>query len=372
MGVVYLALDTRLNRPVAIKLLSEALTDPAARRRFQREAQTASSLNHPHIVTVHDAGEFEGRQYIVTEFVDGGTLRDGTRDARPGWRATIELLTGVADGLAAAHQTGILHRDIKPENILITKSGYAKLADFGLAKLQEHAPAEDAHTVADPRTRPGGIVGTPAYMSPEQAEGRSVDARSDVFSFGVVLYEGLSGRRPFIGRSDLDVMHGLVHDPAAPLPDHVPPQLRTIVEKAIEKEPADRFQSMRDMVVDLRRVVRQSADATPRATVTRSTPVWMWPAAAAAFALIIAAGSGLLVFRFRQAAGPARHEYTQLTNFADSATYPALSPDGRMLAFLRGGSTQSGYPRPGQVYVKLLPDGEPVQLTTDNLLKWNL
>jgi Tol biopolymer transport system component/predicted Ser/Thr protein kinase len=372
MGVVYLAVDTRLNRPVAIKLLSEALTDPAARRRFQREAQTASSLNHPHIVTVHDAGEYEGRQYVVTEFVDGGTLRDWTRETRPGWRATIELLTGVADGLAAAHQTGILHRDIKPDNILITKSGYAKLADFGLAKLQEHAPSEDAHTVADPRTRPGGIVGTPAYMSPEQAEGRPVDARSDVFSFGVVLYEGLSGRRPFTGTSDLDVMHGIVHDPAAPLPDHVPPQLRTIVEKAIEKEPADRFQSMRDMVVDLRRVVRQSTDATPLATVTRSTPVWMWLAAAAAFAVVIAAGSALLVFRFRQAAGPARHEYTQLTNFADSATYPALSPDGRMLAFLRGDSTQSGYPRPGQIYVKLLPDGEPVQLTTDNLLKWNL
>src|SRR5712691_2831919 len=137
MGVVYRALDTNLNRPVAIKFLSDALADPAARRRFQREAQTASSLNHPHILTVHDAGEFEGRQYLVTELVDGGTLRDWTRGAKRGWRQTIELLTGVADGLATAHQAGILHRDIKPENILITTSGYAKLADFGLAKLHE-------------------------------------------------------------------------------------------------------------------------------------------------------------------------------------------------------------------------------------------
>src|SRR5439155_21394559 len=137
MGVVYRALDSKLNRAVAIKFLSDALADPAARRRFQREAQTASSLNHPHILTVHDAGEFEGRQYLVTEFVDGGTLRGWEQEASRGWRQTIELLTGVADGLAAAHQAGILHRDIKPENILITKSGYAKLADFGLAKLYE-------------------------------------------------------------------------------------------------------------------------------------------------------------------------------------------------------------------------------------------
>jgi serine/threonine protein kinase len=125
MGVVYRALVTNLQRPVAIKFLSDALADAASRRRFQREAQAASSLNHPHILTVHDAGEVEGRQYLVTQFVDGGTLRDWTGGARRGWRQTVELLTGVADGLAVAHQAGMLHRDIKPENILITKSGYA-------------------------------------------------------------------------------------------------------------------------------------------------------------------------------------------------------------------------------------------------------
>src|SRR5439155_597749 len=141
MGVVYRALDSKLNRAVAIKFLSDALADPAARRRFQREAQTASSLNHPHILTVHDAGDFEGRQYLVTEFVDGGTLRDWAKEKHD-WRQTIELLIGVADGLAAAHEVGILHRDIKPENILITKSGYAKLADFGLAKLYERETSD--------------------------------------------------------------------------------------------------------------------------------------------------------------------------------------------------------------------------------------
>src|SRR6185436_8990747 len=137
MGEVYRALDTKLNRPVAIKFLSDALADPDARRRFQREAQTASSLNHPHIVTVHDVGELDGRQYLITEFVDGGTLREWARSERLTWSQIAELLVGVADGLAAAHAAGIVHRDIKPDNIFVAKNGYAKLADFGLAKLFE-------------------------------------------------------------------------------------------------------------------------------------------------------------------------------------------------------------------------------------------
>ena len=310
MGVVYRALDTNLNRPVAIKFLSDELANPAARRRFQREAQTASSLNHPHILTVHDAGEFEGRQYLVTELVDGGTLRDWTQGARRGWRQTIELLTGVADGLAAAHQAGILHRDIKPENILITKSGYAKLADFGLAKLHEGATSDDAtRTVTETRTRPGIIVGTVAYMSPEQALGQPLDARSDIFSFGVVLYEVLAGQRPFIGASDPDVLHAIIHRPAGPLPEAVPLPVRMVVEKALEKDPADRFQSMRDMVVDLRRVVRQSAEAPPGLAATpRSKRARHWLATVAALVVVLATVGALFVSRFRQPAEPARRE----------------------------------------------------------------
>src|SRR5512134_2078305 len=137
MGVVYRGLDTKLNRPVAIKFLSDDLADADARRRFQREAQMASSLNHPHILTVHDVGEFDGRQYLVTEYVDGGTLKDWASGAKRTWRQIVDLLVGVADGLAAAHAAGILHRDIKPANILVARNGYAKLADFGLAKLSE-------------------------------------------------------------------------------------------------------------------------------------------------------------------------------------------------------------------------------------------
>jgi len=365
MGVVYRALDIKLNRAVAIKFLSQDLADPAARRRFQREAQTASSLNHPHILTVHDVGEFESRQYLVTELVDGGTLRDWMQ-GRHDWRQVTELLSGVADGLAAAHQAGILHRDIKPENILITKSGYAKLADFGLAKLHEGSLADQALTVSDMRTRPGGILGTAAYMSPEQAMGQPLDVRSDIFSFGVVLYEMLAGRRPFTGQSDLDVLHAVIHNATEPLSETVALALRMVVEKALEKDPADRFQSMRDMVVDLRRVARQSAEvplATPRAS--RFNRPQAAVIASIVIVVVVAAG-GLVLTRFRKGGEPARPEYTQLTNFADSATQPAISPDGHLLAFIRGPST---FFSPGQIYVKHLPDGEPVQLTTDKFYK---
>ena len=270
MGVVYRALDTKLNRPVAIKFLSDDVADAAARRRFQREAQTASSLNHPHIVTVHDVGEVDGRQYLVTEFVDGGTLKDWAQATKRTWRQIIELLTGVADGLAAAHAAGIVHRDIKPENILVAKNGYAKLADFGLAKLWEATDSlAVTRTLSAGHTRPGMIVGTIAYMSPEQAAGQPVDARSDIFSFGVVLYELLAGRRPFEGATDLERLQALIGGPAPPLAESsldLPADLRNIVEKALEKDPAERYQTARELVVDLRRSTRVTTTAKPGVT----------------------------------------------------------------------------------------------------------
>src|SRR5579871_2027472 len=330
MGEVYRALDTKLNRPVAVKLLSGELADAAARRRFQREAQMASSLNHPHIVTVHDAGEFEDRQYLVTEYVDGGTLKDWARPqeskAPRSWREIVELLVGVADALSVAHGAGIVHRDIKPSNILITKSGYAKLADFGLAKLVERpAPDEPTRTLTERQTAPGVVVGTIAYMSPEQAAGKPLDIRSDIFSFGVVLYQMLAGRRPFEGATDLETLQTIIHGAPVPLPADLPPALRAIVEKALEKNPAERYQSMREMVVDLRRLLRQSAETVLPSP--RPRPRW----AAALILLTLVVGGIVIVLRTYQPAGSAQPQYTQLTNFADSATSPALSPDGRML-----------------------------------------
>ena len=199
MSTVYLALDTKLQRHVAIKFLSDDLADAEARRRFQREAQMASSLNHPHIVTVYDIGEFEGRQYLVTEYVDGGTLKDWVKDKRRTPKEIAELLTGVADGLAAAHQAGILHRDIKPMNILVAETATPSWRTSAWRSL----PKAVGSTSRQGRGRadaPGTDPGHDRYMSPEQASGEPLDSRSDIFSFGVVLYEMLSGKRPFGGR----------------------------------------------------------------------------------------------------------------------------------------------------------------------------
>ncbi len=256
MGIVFRATDTRLNRPVAIKFLSSTLLDASAARRFQREAQMASALNHPHIVTVYDVGDYAGSQYLVTEVVDGGTLEEWRQMQPRTWRQVVELLIGVADALATAHAANVLHRDVKPGNILVSSSGYAKLGDFGLAKSVRESAAEPV--AAQSSTRAGAIIGTPAYMSPEQISGRALDARSDVFAFGVVLYEMLTNRRPFDAMTEVDLMHAVVHAEPTALPAGLPEALRTIVAKAIEKDPAERYQSMPDLVVDLKRVARKT------------------------------------------------------------------------------------------------------------------
>ncbi len=262
MGDVYRARDSRLGRDVAIKLLPPLFTANADRlARFDREARTLASLNHPHLLTVHDIGDVDGRPYLVTEYVDGGTLKTWMRSESRTWRQGVELLVGVADGLAVAHAAGVVHRDVKPDNILVSTHGDATLADFGLARLFEAiSDATATPSGGKVHTQPGMIVGTIAYMSPEQASGKPVDARSDVFSFGVVLYETLCGRQPFVGTSELEVLQRVQHQTAEPLGEEIPPALRAVVDKALEKDPSDRYQTMRDLVVDLRRLLRQGSD----------------------------------------------------------------------------------------------------------------
>jgi Tol biopolymer transport system component/predicted Ser/Thr protein kinase len=365
MGDVFLAHDTRLNRPVALKFLSSDLADESARRRFQQEAKMASALNHPHILTVHEAGEMDGRQYLVTEFIDGGTLKDWAARQMPTWRQIVDILTGVADGLAAAHTAGILHRDIKPSNILVARNGYAKLADFGLAKLAAPpALATDATRahVAD-HTRAGVVVGTIAYMSPEQAAGKPLDAQSDIFSFGVVLYELLAGRRPFAGGSDVELLSAIIHSSPAPLGNDIPLALRMIVDKALEQDPAERYQTMRDMVVDLRRVARRKSGeyqaitsaAQPR---QQGQYVWLWVAAVAlALSSGVAAGRWWLV---RPAvATPANVQLQRITDFVGMEEHPAVSPDGKTVAFIAPANGRR------QVWVRLLAGGAPLQITRD-------
>jgi serine/threonine protein kinase/Tol biopolymer transport system component len=360
MGVVYRAFDAKLNRPAAIKFLRDEWADSAARRRFQREAQTVSSLNHPHILTVYDVGEFEGQQYLITEFIDGGTLEQWAHAERRTWREVVEVLVGVGDGLAVAHATGILHRDIKPTNILVARNGYAKLADFGLAKLTEGTDADLTRTVTE-GTRAGVIIGTLPYMSPEQVSGKPVDERSDIFAFGVVLYQLLAGRRPFDGASGLETMQRILAQTPEPLADSVPRGLSMVVEKALEKEASDRYQSMREVVVDLRRILRQTAGETA-AVPSRNTRTIAWVAGAL---LVAAVAVGVALWRNESV--PQRPiQYEQLTHFTDSVTSPALSPDGRMLTFIRGEDT---FTSQGEIYVQALPDGEPVQLTHDETKK---
>jgi serine/threonine protein kinase len=283
MGVVYRATDTRLQRSVAIKFVSTQL-DADGRARFKREAQLASALNHPNILTVYDVGEHAGRDYLVTEVVEDGTLEDWMRrHERRDWRGAVELLAGVADGLAEAHAAGILHRDIKPSNVLVSRGGNAKLADFGLAKRTDDGQRSPHETAA------GVTLGTVAYMSPEQATGQPVDERSDVFSFGMLTYEILAGHSAFPGRTDLEVMRAILDSTPQPLPNDIPDALRDIVEKMLEKKPAERYQSMRDVAVDLRRVLRKTTSAAPAVprSATRFGPGLRWSAAAAALLLVV-------------------------------------------------------------------------------------
>src|SRR5262245_51778062 len=362
MGDVYQASDPKLGRDVAIKFLPESFARDTERvARFDREARVLASLNHPNIAAIYGMEEATSRKCLVMELVGGETLAERIKRGRLPIDEALGIAKQICEALEAAHDKGIIHRDLKPANIKITLDGDVKVLDFGLAKAAASEPdpartGSPTQTVTIGITRAGVILGTAEYMSPEQARGLPVDARADIWAFGCVLFEMLTGRPPFRGQTVAETLAAITErEPDwKSLPAATPATIRDLLRRCLQRDLALRLPDV----------------AEARATIDRSLRGWnRWRVAAigAATLAVLAVAVALL---WREPARPAdRSDWVQLTQFADSVVHPALSPDGRMVAFVRGASNPVVPFVTGQIYVKTLPSGEPVQLTNDDLLK---
>ncbi len=364
MGEVYRARDHRLGRDVAIKVLPARLaSDPEAVARFEREARAVAALSHPNILAIHDIGTQNGTAYAVTEMLEGRTLRAGLDGGPLSPRKALDYAAQIARGLAAAHDKGIVHRDLKPENIFVTGDGQVKILDFGLAKV---APAEVSDLTASPTvdagTRPGTVMGTMGYMSPEQVRGMPVDHRSDIFAFGAILYEMLSGRMAFRRDTPADTMSAILkEEPPALPPAHsgIAPALTRLVDHCLEKNPAERFQSARDLTFHLEAVSGVSSSgalASAPAGAAVSSRTWR-----AAGLVLGGIGAGLLlgaVAGARLGSGTSSTPPTlRYLSYSGKDAEPSASPDGRLIAYttLREGRSQ--------IWLKQFPGGDEVALT---------
>jgi eukaryotic-like serine/threonine-protein kinase len=351
MAEVYRARDTRLGRDIALKVVNEALAgNPELVRRFEKEARLAGSLNHPNLVAVYDVGLHDGVPYFITELLHGDSLRHRLSRGRIPVDSALDWAAQLAQGLAAAHARGIVHRDVKPENVFLTSDGHVKLLDFGIAKLAEGTRAEGPHGILDETVTPtgggtqtGAILGTPAYMAPEQVRGEHVDARTDIFSLGAVLHEMLSGRRPFAGDSLVESGHAILHDEPPPLPD-VPPFLAQLVRRCLAKDPEARLQSARDLAFALETL---RPDVEPRPASRRGAfrsilrrPWWVL----ALMAVLVAA---VVIARLRPSHAPALPPTVERVTFRPVA-WPRIArftPDGRVVFTVRQGGTEELFER---------------------------
>jgi Tol biopolymer transport system component len=384
MGVVYRAFDTHLDRAVAIKVLRpDCAISPERKRRFVQEAKSASALNHPSIIHIYDidtASLPDGTtDFIAMEFVPGKTLYQCIGKNGLSLKDTLKYGIQIADALACAHAAGIVHRDLKPANVIVADDGRVKLLDFGLAKLTEKIdvdPEGATETLAaeeSPQTEQGVILGTVAYMSPEQAEGRTLDGRSDIFSFGAVLYEMVTGRRAFEGANRISTLSAILHkEPraASEISPAVPMELEKIISRCLRKGRERRAQGIADIKLALEELNEESESGKLSVQVAAAavrplarSPRRFVAITAGRVALVLAAAGLAWWLLKRPSSAPAPSEWVRITNLPDSAVQPALSPDGRMLTFIRG---PSSFVTSGQVYVKMMPGGEPVQLTHDS------
>ena len=345
MGQVYLALDTRLGRHVALKFLSAELTSHTEfLERFQQEAYTSSALNHPNIVTVYDFTEIDSEFILVTEFIEGVTLRSLLDRRRLEIETGLHIVAQAASALGTAHAAGIIHRDLKPSNLMIRPDGYVKVIDFGLAKSKARAAAK---AVGSDLTQAGSVVGTVDYMSPEQARGDEVDTRTDIWSLGVVLYELVTGSRPFSGRTDSHVIVSILdQDPPPIRPSReVSPELAQLIERALAKDPAKRYSSADEMLSDLKKVQRQSASVP----VTAVLPAAIRPAGPLSVrrlsvvgALLIAVASIVFwwfgLYGKEKVLGPSWFDFasSRSLTFSGDVAFTSISPDGRYVAYTSG------------------------------------
>lgn len=387
MGEVYAAKDPRLGRKVAIKLLPATVSSDADRlKRFEQEARAAGILNHPNILTIHDIGEYEGIPYIVSELLEGETLRERMKDGPLSPARVVDIALQIARGLAAAHERGIVHRDLKPENLFITTDGRAKILDFGLAKLTQPRFVDvEAGGEAFPvvRTSPGLLMGTVGYMAPEQLRGEEADHRADIFAFGVILYELLTGERPFRGDSAADTMSAILKQEAPELPSHVStqsPELGRVIRRCLEKKEQQRFQSASDLGFALEGVTSSTLNASgmrppgggaieETATLTlrntrnqveqRRIGLLGWAGWMLAGVFLLAT-IGLTIAYFRRPAIYSR--IVPFTSFPGQKSRPVFSPDGNQIAFFWDGESGDDI----GIYVKLIDSGTPLRLNSLN------